>query len=123
MSDYNTRGMDDLFWTQLDTLVSHSELVIDRPAGSLHPKHSHVVYPLDYGYLSDTSGGDGNEIDVWRGSAPEGNLDAIVCTSDLMKRDTEVKLLLGCTEEEKAIVCDFHSKHKMGVILVRRKAT
>ena len=52
------------FWTQLDALVQTSELVIDRPKGSPHPRASSVVYPLDYGYLSNTSGGDGNEIDV-----------------------------------------------------------
>ena len=115
--------MDSSFWTQLDTLVQTSELVIDRPRGSRHPRISSVVYPLDYGYLSDTSGGDGNEVDVWRGSLPETCLDAVVCTTDLRKRDTEVKLLIGCSTEEKQIVCRFHETNGMGVILIERKAT
>jgi inorganic pyrophosphatase len=115
--------MEDLFWHQLDTFVSESELVIDRPASSRHPRHESVVYPLDYGYLSGTSGGDGNEIDVWRGSDTKAVLDAIVCTCDPMKRDSEVKLLIGCTEEEKEIVCQFHIRYNMGVIMIRRNAT
>jgi inorganic pyrophosphatase len=40
-----------------------------------------------------------------------------------MKRDVEVKLLLGCTEAEVNAICRFHngSEH-MATILVRREA-
>ena len=47
-------------------------------------------------------------IDVWRGSLPEGRLDAVVCTVDVRKRDAEIKLLLGCTAAEKHAICNFH---------------
>jgi inorganic pyrophosphatase len=110
-------------WIQIDTLVQTSNLVIDRPGGSRHPRISSVVYPLDYGYLSNTSGGDGNEVDVWRGSLPETCLDAVICTTVLRKRDTEVKLLIGCSTEEKQIVRKFHKTNGMGMILIERKAT
>ena len=115
---------NESFWTYLDSLIGSAELVIDRPKGSAHPRYPSLVYPLDYGYLRGTSGGDGRELDVWRGSLPEKRLEAIVCTVDLLKRDVEVKLLLGCTEDEKTTVCDFHndSEH-MAAILVRRRAT
>jgi len=66
-----------------------------------------MIYPLDYGYLEGTSGGDGNEVDVWLGSVVAGKLDAVVCTVDMLKRDVEIKLLVGCTPEEKATVCRF----------------
>ncbi|MFC1820947.1 hypothetical protein ACFLZG_07695 [Thermodesulfobacteriota bacterium] len=56
------------FWERLNILLEESELIIDRPKGSTHPKYSAIIFPLDYGYLKNTSGGDGNEIDVWRGS-------------------------------------------------------
>ena len=115
--------MSSAFWTQLDTFVHTSDIVIDRPKGSRHPRVSSVIYPLDYGYLSNTSGGDGNEIDVWRGSLPENGLDAVICTTDLRKRDTEVKLLIGCSKEEKQIVCQFHDTNEMGVILIERRET
>ncbi len=100
--------MQESFWAHLDALVTSSELVIERPRGSVHPRHPTIVYPLDYGYLKGTSGGDGAAIDVWRGSLAEGHLDAVVCTVDLEKRDAEVKLLLGCTPVEKQIICAFH---------------
>src|SRR5712692_4002987 len=100
--------MEEAFWRHLEALAQSTELVIDRPRGSYHPRHPAIVYPLDYGYLKGTTGGDGTDIDVWRGSLSDGHLDAVVCTVDLEKRDVEVKLLLGCTRPEKQAVCAFH---------------
>jgi inorganic pyrophosphatase len=88
--------------------VTSSELVIDRPRGSVHPRHPAIIYPLDYGYRKGTSSGDGDGIDVWRGSLATAHLDAVVCTVDLEKRDLEVKLLLGCSTAEKEVICEFH---------------
>jgi inorganic pyrophosphatase len=115
--------MHEAFWTHLDTLVQASELVIDRPRGSGHPRNPAVIYPLDYGYLNGTSGGDGAEIDVWRGSLQEGRLDAVVCTVDLEKRDAEIKLLLGCTRAEQQTICDFHRSAWSAALLVERRST
>lgn len=51
-------------------------------------------------------------------------LDAVVCTVDVLKRDVEVKLLIGCTAQEKTAVCNFHNKAKyMAAILVERADT
>ena len=100
--------MQASFWTHLETLVMSSELVIDRPRGSIHPRLPAIVYPLDYGYLKGTSSGDGDGIDVWRGSLAAAYLDAVVCTVDLDKRDLEVKLLLGCSAVDKDVICAFH---------------
>src|SRR5512137_2080542 len=88
------------FWEYLDSLLRSAQIVIDRPRGSTHPRYPSYIYPLDYGYLEGTSAGDGQEIDVWRGSLPDKKLDAIVCTVDLLKEDAEIKLLVGCTEDE-----------------------
>lgn len=38
---------------------------IDRPAGSIHPKHSDMIYPVNYGFLPNVFGGDGEELDVY----------------------------------------------------------
>jgi inorganic pyrophosphatase len=109
------------FWTRLDKLLNSSELVIDRPKGSNHPKYPNIIYPLDYGYLSGTSGGNGKEIDVWCGSGISRNLVAIVCTVDTLKNDTELKLLLGCTEEEIEIVNQFHNDNQyMSGLIIKR---
>jgi inorganic pyrophosphatase len=109
------------FWTSLDALIQSSEIVIDRPKGSAHPRYASMLYPLDYGYLKGTCSGDGMEIDLWRGSLPAPSLDALVCTVDLLKRDVEVKLLLGCTQVEQRKACNFHNDGMhMSAILLKR---
>ena len=108
------------FWSHLDELVETSELVFDRPRGSPHPRYPDIIYPLDYGYLTGTSGGDGDELDLWRGSLREPHLNAVMCTVDLGKRDAELKLLLGCSSEDRALICDFYRTHGFGAWLVER---
>lgn len=101
-------GTDDLrFWKALDELVGSSDIVIDRAKGTAHPRYPGLVYPLDYGYLSGTVGGDGDGIDVWVGAGPARPVTAMACTVDPLKRDAEIKLLLGCTESEIDAVSHF----------------
>lgn len=38
---------------------------MDRPAGSRHPKHPEVTYPINYGYIPGLFAGDGEEQDVY----------------------------------------------------------
>ena len=38
---------------------------MDRPIGSPHPKRKEIVYPINYGYIPDVLGGDGEELDVY----------------------------------------------------------
>lgn len=38
---------------------------IDRPIGTPHPKHSEIIYPINYGYIPNVFGGDGEELDVY----------------------------------------------------------
>jgi inorganic pyrophosphatase len=112
--------MKDEFWDFLDHLIESSETIIDRPAGSHHPRHPEVVYPLDYGYLSGTSSADGDGMDVWRGSLEEKTLMGILVTVDLQKRDSEIKLLLGCTQAETQIILNFHNSGQMRAELIVR---
>ncbi len=108
------------FWKALDELVSSSEIVVDRPKGSAHPGFPDFVYPLDYGYIKDTSSMDKDGIDVWVGSG-EKKIDAVMCVVDLMKKDSEIKILIGCTEEEKAVIYQTHNETQfMKGILIRR---
>ncbi|MDR0916536.1 MAG: inorganic pyrophosphatase [Oscillospiraceae bacterium] len=109
------------FWVAVDALIAASRIVIDRARGSTHP-HFDYVYPLDYGYLADTASSDGDGIDVWRGSLPDPMCDAILCTVDLMKRDSEIKLLIGCTEDEKAVIMRAHNNTEfMKGVMIRRE--
>ncbi len=112
--------MDTQFWRQLDELMSSGTLVIDRPRGSAHPRYPAFVYPYDYGYLGDTRSMDGGGIDVWVGSLPERRLAAIAVTLDLEKRDSEIKLLIGCTEAELQAILAVHNTGPQSAILVRR---
>ena len=111
---------DEDFWNAVDELVNNSEIVIDRPKGTAHPKYPNSIYKVDYGYLKNTSSMDGAGIDVWVGTA-EKKVDAIICTVDLMKKDSEIKILIGCTEEEKTIVYEMHNETQfMKGVLIRR---
>ena len=108
------------FWAAIDALVSRSEIVIDRPKGSAHPRFPDFIYQVDYGYLKDTASMDGAGIDVWVGSG-ENTVDAVMCIVDLMKRDSEIKILIGCTEEEKQIVYETHNESPyMKGVMIRR---
>jgi inorganic pyrophosphatase len=109
------------FWETLDKLVQQSEIIIDRPKGSVHPKYSDFLYKVDYGYLRNTSSMDGGGIDVWRGTNKNQHIDAIICTIDLTKKDSEIKILIGCTEEEKELIYHTHNDSaNMKGIMIRR---
>jgi inorganic pyrophosphatase len=113
--------MNTLFWSRLDELIESSEIVIDRPKGTAHPRYPDLIFPLDYGYLKSTTGGDGNEIDVWRGSANHSNLTAIICTVDVKKRDAEIKLIIGCTAKEIGIIEKHYNGKYMSCIIIHRE--
>jgi inorganic pyrophosphatase len=114
--------MATLFWTRLDDLIASSKIIIDRPKDKPHPHWPDLIFPLDYGYLEGTASMDGGGIDLWLGSAPHRNLTAIMCTIDIKKKDSEIKLLIGCTEEELGIIEKFYDGKYMSAILVRRPA-
>lgn len=40
-------------------------IVIDRPLGSVHPTHDDIIYPVNYGFIPNAFGGDGEEQDVY----------------------------------------------------------
>lgn len=111
---------DNEFWQALDELVVGSGIVIDRPKGSTHPRYPTIIYQVDYGYLKSTSSMDCEGIDIWVETG-EKRIDAVMCIVDLNKRDSEIKLLIGCTEEEKNIIYKFHneSKYMKGIMILR----
>ena len=115
MEDYNGD-----FWKALDELVNNSEIIIDRPKGAAHPRYPDFIYKVDYGYLKDTTSMDGGGIDVWVGSGGK-KIDAVMCIVDLMKKYSEIKVLIGCTEEEKKTVYETHNeKPFMKGVIIRR---
>lgn len=109
------------FWAAIDKLAASGKIVIDRPKGSRHPRYNDIVYELDYGYVAGTSSMDGAGIDLWRGSLSEASVNAIVVTVDLVKNDSEIKLLIGCTDAEMETVLKFHNRTEFmkGIIIKR----
>ena len=41
------------------------DVTIDRPVGTVHPKHETLFYPINYGYLEDEIAPDGEGLDVY----------------------------------------------------------
>jgi F420 biosynthesis protein FbiB-like protein len=127
MLKLQAQGMRDIysesqgFWEYLDRLIAEHKLVIDRPRGSKHPNFPDKIYPIDYGYLADTTTIDGGGIDAWVGSLDEHKLEAVTLTVDLYKHDAEIKLLLGCTQAEQQIIVDFQNDDTMRSLLIQRQ--
>ena len=107
------------FWEHVRQLVAGSAIHIDRPRGSPHPRYPEIIYPLDYGYLENTTTVDGGGIDVWVGSGPRQEVTGLVCTLDLFKRDAEIKILLGCSPDETRLILDFLNGGPMRAMLIQ----
>jgi len=111
------------YWNDLNTLVAESTIKIDRPKGYRHPRNKAVIYPFDYGYLDETKADDGEGIDIWVGSKPEPKqVEGIITTVDLAKRDAEIKILYGTTEEENSLALDTHNIGTQAAKLIRRNS-
>lgn len=102
--------LDTSFWHEMEQLITTNAITIDRSKGNPHPRYPKLIYPLDYGYLENTTAGDGDGIDVWIGSLKSKTLTGILCTFDTIKRDAEIKLLIGCSQEDIQIIRNFNSK-------------
>ena len=110
-----------VFWQKLFTLLLSSSCTIDRPKGSHHFKYRNLVYPVDYGFLTDTTGSDQAPIDVFKGSKGGTKVQAIAVSADILKKDCEVKLITGCTEHEILRILEFLNQTEFQkAILVRR---
>ncbi len=117
MKNYNEE-----FWKTAERMIEMSEIIIDRPKNSVHPGYPDIIYPVDYGYLKNTSSMDGGGIDIWVGTEKIKKLDSVICTVDIFKRDSEIKFLCGCTDEEKEKIYKLHNESEyMKGILIERK--
>ena len=95
---------DKEFWTALDSLVDTHKIIIDRPKGTAHPKYKDMIYKVDYGYLENTQSMDKGGIDIYVGAQKQIGVNGIICIVDLLKGDSEIKILLGCSDEEKRTI-------------------
>ena len=92
------------FWQKMDTLLLSSACKIAHEKGSAHPV-----------------GTDSQPIHVYKGSLKAQNVDAIVVSADILKKDCEVKLLIGCNEDEKLKILEFLNQTQFQkAILIQR---
>lgn len=108
-----------IHWQQWEALLQTRGVTLDRPRGSRHPRFPAMIYPLDYGYIPGTIGGDGAEVDVFVGTASTG-LVGILQTHDARKGDDEIKLLWQMTPAEVEAVVAFLLQGDMHGTLVLR---
>ncbi len=108
------------FWQRADQLVAAHPIVIDRPGGSGHPRFLEIVYPFDYGYLDGTGAIDGDGVDCWRGSLSGIGVTGAIVTVDVVKADSEVKWLVGCTADEMERALATHrTEWQLALLIVR----
>ncbi len=108
------------FWAMADAMVRTHRIVIDRPAGSAHPRFPDTLYPFDYGYLEGTAALDGDGVDCWVGSLPDRTVTGVIVTVDTTKQDTELKWLIGCSGDDMQRALATHQTHQQAAILLPR---
>lgn len=112
-----------LDWTTWERTIADHGITLDRPRGSRHPVHREIVYPIDYGYVNDTVGADGEEVDVFVGTTAGHGLVGAIITVDHRKGDIEVKLLVDTSANEVYLVngfINFDKRLMEGILVLRR---
>jgi inorganic pyrophosphatase len=109
------------FWDYLQQLVSSSEIVIDRPRGSIHPRYPQGAYPVDYGYLRGTTAMDAGGVDIWIGSMSNHQVTGALCCVDLYKKDTELKVIYDCNDAEIQSIINFVNTGQMRAIYIKKE--
>lgn len=98
----------------IDTLV---KVTIDRPYGSVHPRHPNIRYELNYGFVEGVIGGDGEWQDAYilDFKMPLVDYTGYVVAVIVRKNDVETKWVVGTpgktyTKEEIAKAVHFQEK-------------
>jgi inorganic pyrophosphatase len=108
------------FFETFERLIRENGITIDRPKGTVHPRFPDLIYPINYGYINNTQSQDGEGIDVFLGADDGIGVVGIICTVDTVKRDSEVKVLYKCTEDNIQTALKMMNNGPMLGILVRR---
>ena len=112
------------FWQKMDTVALSSKIRIDRPKNTTHPDFANLVYPVDYGCFMDMDTDDSEMIHVYRGTLKPAKVQAVAVSVDILKRDMDVKVLYGCTEQEELEILRFlnQTDYQKCILIHRGKA-
>ena len=108
-----------MFFNNLEKLIAENGIVVERKSGTCHPKYPDFVYTVDYGYIRGTQSQDGNEIDIFVGTSNKGVVGCLV-TLDLYKKDSEIKVLFNCNDDEISKICLMMNHPPMNCALLRK---
>ncbi|MHA0035242.1 inorganic diphosphatase [Deinococcus sp. PESE-13] len=103
-------------------------VVVDRPLGSVHPRHPDLIYPVNYGEIPGTVSGDGHPIDAYLlgWETPLEEAEGEVAAVLLRENDAEDKLVVvrdGSHWTDEALWAAVHFQERwFKTRLVRRPA-
>ena len=120
MADYENNAF---FWQKIDTLFLSGNLQMTKKKGEVHPTFRNLIYPVDYGKLTDTKSAE-DGVAVYAGSGDRSEITALVVAADILMKELDVKILVGCTDEETDSVLRFlNQTDYQKTVLIRRGNT
>ncbi len=96
---YATLLKDHFPWKRWEKLILSEGVELDRPQSTPHPRYPDIIYPMNYGYICNTTSSDHAEVDVFVGSGCR-KLSGMIVTHDYRQKDQEIKLLWRCIPSE-----------------------
>lgn len=118
MLDYENNAF---FWQKVDTLFLSGNLKLEKKKGDIHPTFGNLIYPTDYGHLVDTKSAGESGVSVYAGSSDRMRISALVIAADILTKELDVKILIGCTEEEIEDILRFlNQTDYQKTVLIRR---
>lgn len=109
------------FWQKIDTFFLSGQLKVLHKKGETHPKFSNMIYPVDFGRLTDISGTNPDGVSVYLGSNERNTVTCLIVAADILEKSLDVKILARCTEEEEIEVLHFlNQTDYQKTVLIRR---
>ncbi|MCR5373489.1 MAG: Inorganic pyrophosphatase [Solobacterium sp.] len=88
------------FWQKVDTLFLLGRVNIEKHKGDTHPIYANMIYPVDYGHLNETLSITDKGLSVYVGTRRPATVTSLIVAVDILEKSMDVKMLVGCTEEE-----------------------
>ncbi len=110
------------YWDILEEFIQLNNITVDRKKGTPHPTFNHMIYPVDYGFIRNTKSMDGSGIDIFIGKEKPRMISGVICTVDRERKDSEIKVVYGCSETEIDIILQFlNSTDSMKALFISRQ--